>query len=99
MAQLRANQTARPLPLATTIRATFVPSQKGTNLLQCENNFRYRINKDSRDGKLTYYQCVKHFKPDLKCPATAVYDKGQAVILKLTAQHNHGSAVLENFVR
>ena len=76
-----------------------MPSQKGTNLLQCENNFRSRVNKDSRDGKLTYYKCGKRFKPELKCPATAVYDKVQEVILKLTAEHNHGSAVLKNFVR
>jgi hypothetical protein len=76
---------------------TFVPSQKGTQLLQDSDNFRYRINKYNSDGSRAWYYCVK--RKLLKCPATAVFIPEEGVIEKILSEHNHGSSVLEKFAR
>jgi FLYWCH zinc finger domain len=77
--------------------AVFVPSQKGTQLLQDENNFLYRVNKANGDGSRVYYNCVKRFS--LKCTATAVVLPEAGVIDKINNEHNHATSVLEKFAR
>jgi FLYWCH zinc finger domain len=72
--------------------AVFVPSQKGTQLLQ-DNYFLYRVNKGNGDGSRVYYNCVKRFS--LKCPATAVVLPKAGEIEKVNNQHNHATSVLE----
>jgi hypothetical protein len=69
------------------IPAVFVPSQKGTSLLQDDMNFCYRIHQKNSEGTMAYYRCVK--RQLLKCPAVATLNLTTSRIMKVTHSHTH----------
>jgi hypothetical protein len=69
--------------------AKFVPSQKGTQLLQDCENFTYRIHEKNIKNNTANYRCTK--KIAAKCPAVAVLDLGSSQIVKILHHHSHTS--------
>jgi hypothetical protein len=69
------------------IPAMFVPSQKGTSLLQDYMTFCYRIHQKNNEGTMAYYRCVK--RQLLKCPAVASLDLNTSRIMEVTRSHTH----------
>ena len=80
------------------MRCEFIDSQKKTKLLKDENNYVYWHYKTNETKSKAWYRCTKR-RADIKCPSTAVYCIETAQILKLTAEHNHSSPIVEQFVR
>ena len=82
------------------MKGTWVPSQKGTNLLKDSDGFRYRKFREIKAG--ITYRCTK--KDALGCPAVAMIDKNTITdcepdILEINHLHNHGSDVIGPEVR
>lgn len=72
--------------------ATFVQSQKGTQLLQDENNHVYRIHHLLAAQTHASYRCVK--RASAKCPALATLLLEPPRIVKTTDDHTHGPNLL-----
>ena len=82
------------------MKGTWVPSQKGTNLLKDSDGFRYRKFREIKAG--ITYRCTK--KDALGCPATAMIDKNTITdcepdILEINHLHNHGADAIGPEVR
>ena len=82
------------------MKGTWVPSQKGTNLLKDPDGFRYRKFREIKSG--ITYRCNK--KDSLGCPAVALIDKCTITdclvdILEINHLHNHGPDAIGPEVR
>ncbi len=71
--------------------ALFVPSQKGTNLLQDANNYIYRIH-DKCEKKIANYRCTRRMSA--KCSGVATLDLETNMIVKILHKHVHTSNIL-----
>ena len=79
------------------MQATFVPGQKGTNLIEDYNKFRYRIHHKLSDNKTFHYKCVK--KAQLKCGAYILYDSETNLITANNGIHCHENGLIKNSVK
>jgi hypothetical protein len=77
--------------------ARFVPSQKGTNLLQDANNYTYRIHDKCEKKKIANYRCTRRMSA--KCPAVATLDLETNMIMKILHEHVHMSNILRETAR
>jgi hypothetical protein len=77
--------------------ARFVPSQKGTNLLQDANNYTYRIHNKCEKKKIADYRCTRRMSA--KCPAVATLDLEMNMIVKILHEHVHTSNILRETAR
>ena len=73
-------------------RATWVKSQKGTQLLQDGNGYKYRVYRSQ--GSNIAYRCIK--KDGLNFPSVAYISKDNEppMIQRISYEHNHGADIL-----
>ena len=70
----------------------FVLSQKGTNLLEDQNGYRYRIHHIISEDN-AHYKCIK--KNALKCQSFAVFHEETNKIVLIVGRHCHLVDVLK----